>query len=361
MNHSIYYSDPSLHTVFDRVGESARLTDQEAVWPAEQLKAVQTSSISRWGIPEILGGEDAGREQTARFYLDCSAACLTTSFVMSQRNAAVSRLVASGNEDAKQLILPGLASGAEFATVGLSHLSTSRQHLATPAVSAVAEADGYRLSGNIPWVTGATYADWLVTGGVTEDGLQVLVALDARQDELSFGEPAPLMALNGSATGSVSIENLYIPRERVIASPRPNVMKTGGGGTGSLTTSTLALGVAGRAVRGLMQEAEKREQLQPESDQLAAEWKQTVDQLLAAEANPAPPELSLTQTIRARANSLVLRTAQAYLTACKGAGFVAGHPAERTVRESMFFLVWSCPQPVAQAAMKEFACTPNWG
>jgi hypothetical protein len=40
----------------------------------------------------------------------------------------------------------------------------------------------------------------------------------------------------------------------------------------------------------------------------------------------------------------VLRAGQAALTASKGAGFVAGHPAERLVRESMFFLVWSCPQ-----------------
>ena len=50
------------------------------------------------------------------------------------------------------------------------------------------------------------------------------------------------------------------------------------------------------------------------------------------------------------------RAAQAYLAASKGAGFVVGHPAERAVREAMFFLVWSCPQPVVSAALREFAC-----
>jgi hypothetical protein len=59
--------------------------------------------------------------------------------------------------------------------------------------------------------------------------------------------------------------------------------------------------------------------------------------------------------IRRRANSLVLRATQAQLAASKGAGFVAGHPAERAVREAMFFLVWSCPQPVLAAALREFA------
>jgi hypothetical protein len=51
----------------------------------------------------------------------------------------------------------------------------------------------------------------------------------------------------------------------------------------------------------------------------------------------------------------VTRAAQAALTASKGTGFVVGHPAERLVRESAFFLVWSCPQAVASAVMCELA------
>ena len=45
--------------------------------------------------------------------------------------------------------------------------------------------------------------------------------------------------------------------------------------------------------------------------------------------------------LRADSNSLVVRAAQAALTATKGAGYVTGHPVERLVRESLFFLVWS--------------------
>jgi len=67
------------------------------------------------------------------------------------------------------------------------------------------------------------------------------------------------------------------------------------------------------------------------------------------------------ESVRQKANSLVLRAAQAYLAASKGAGFVVGHPAERTVREAMFFLVWSCPAPVVSAALREFACVIDEG
>jgi hypothetical protein len=59
--------------------------------------------------------------------------------------------------------------------------------------------------------------------------------------------------------------------------------------------------------------------------------------------------------LRQRANSLVLRSTQAALAAAKGAGYVVGHPAGRWCREALFFLVWSCPQPVLSANLCELA------
>ena len=61
------------------------------------------------------------------------------------------------------------------------------------------------------------------------------------------------------------------------------------------------------------------------------------------------------ESIRQRANSLVLRASQAALAAAKGTGYVVGHPAGRWCREAMFFLVWSCPQPVSAAHLCELA------
>jgi len=145
----------------------------------------------------------------------------------------------------------------------------------------------------------------------------------------------------------------------LIAGPIENVMKLGkGGGTGSLTTSALAVGTAEGVLRRLKAEADRRADLVEIYDPLAAECAAIFHDMMAAvrsdaAANDTPPSA---ESIRRRANSLVLRAAQAYLAASKGAGYVTGHPAERAVREAMFFLVWSCPQPVLHAALREFAC-----
>ena len=61
------------------------------------------------------------------------------------------------------------------------------------------------------------------------------------------------------------------------------------------------------------------------------------------------------EQLRSAANSLALRSAQAALAAAKGTGYVQGHPAGRWCREALFFLVWSCPQPVMAANLCELA------
>ena len=126
----------------------------------------------------------------------------------------------------------------------------------------------------------------------------------------------------------------------------------------ALMLMNVAAGLTERSVQHLETEAERR----PELAEIAAPLRRELEQLrrdmhAAARGESAEnnPDVSAT-SIRGRANSLVLRATQADLAASKGAGFITGHPAERAVREAMFFLVWSCPQPVVAAALRGFAC-----
>jgi hypothetical protein len=102
----------------------------------------------------------------------------------------------------------------------------------------------------------------------------------------------------------------------------------------------------------LDREAEGRAALGPVAAALRAEAGELERRLWRAAADAAPEDRD---RLRADANSLVVRAAQAALTATKGAGFVAGHRAERLVREAHFFLVWSCPQTVAGITLCELS------
>ncbi len=175
-----------------------------------------------------------------------------------------------------------------------------------------------------------------------------------RPRECAVEPPAELTALSASQTGAVRFENVTVDRDAIVAGPDDNVLRIGSAAsTGGLQTSTLALGLARAAIEYVRTEAEQRGDLQPAADQLDAEWRQARDVLLTLADGDCDGEA--TGRLRAQSNSLVLRATQAGLVAAKGAGYVAGHPAGRWCRESLFFLVWSCPQAVATANLCEFA------
>jgi alkylation response protein AidB-like acyl-CoA dehydrogenase len=278
---------------------------------------------------------------------------LTTSFLLSQREAACRRIRDSANEPLCRELLPALASGDRFATVGLSQLTTSRQHTA-PALRARLAGEALELDGTIPWVTGADRADHLVIGATLEDGGQVLAVLPRRASGVSVSPPLQLAALQGSMTAEVRCERVLLERRWLLAGPAERVVMTGRGGTGGLETSCLALGLTAAAVSYLFEEARARPELKPRAEPLenARRGLQRMMHELAV-AVAAPPESAT--ALRAGANSLVLRATQTALTASKGAGFVRSHPAQRWARQALFFLVWSCPRPAAEATLDSLA------
>ena len=342
------------------------LNELERRWPEmesddgpleEQFQTLAAAGILGWVIPEEYGGTEVPTRELNSGYLELSEACLTTAFVLTQRNGACQRLARSENEQLKARLLPALCSGEMFATVGISHLTTSSQHLGRPAVGATRQSGHWLLDGMVPWITAGTMADSVVIGATCGDGTQLLLSVDTDLPGMEMTVPPQLMSMNGSRTGALRLNNVKVDDDLVIAGPVEQVMQSGvGAGTGSVTTSALALGLARRALRTLADEAVQRTELEEIVARFEAEWRTAVS-LFEANQDGSRSSTPSSNDVRERANSLVLRVTQACLAACKGRGFMAGHPAERLVREAMFFLVWSCPQPVLAAALQELACS----
>lgn len=323
-------------------------------WPAAALTACAQAGVFRWFLPTAVGGLGWSEADQTRGFLRLAAADLTTTFIITQFVGACRRIAGSDNPEPKRQWLERLLSGQAFATVGISHLTTSRRHLAAPVLAAAPDADsgGFRLTGMSPWVTGGAHADVIVLAATMEDGRQLLAAVPTASPGMTCHPGTELVALSASCTDKVTLEDVVVPAEMILAGPLEDVMRSGtGAGTGGLQTSTLAIGLSRAAVSYIAQEALRRDDLSPIARTLAAQVDELEGRLLAAAAGAAcdPGEL------RGDANRLVMRTTQAAMTAAKGAGFVDGHPVGRWCREALFFLVWSCPQPVAAAHLCELA------
>lgn len=327
--------------------------DRTGDWPAEQLRMLGEAGVFRWFLPRAWGGVEWNEAELSRGYMKLAAACLTTTFILTQRSAAVRRIADCENEELKERLLLPLADGSKFTTVGISHLTTSRRHLAKPVLAATEVDDGFILDGYSPWVTGAAHADHVVVGATLDDGRQVLVAAPNQLPGVVAAPHAQLLALTGSHTGPLEFKSVQVGREWIIDGPAENVMAgRSGTKTGGLQTSALAVGLSAAAIEFLEQESTARQDLREPAESLRAEHGELESDLLATAAGA---EVCAADQLRARANSLALRSTQAALAAAKGAGYVSGHPTGRWCREALFFLVWSCPQPVMAANLCELA------
>jgi alkylation response protein AidB-like acyl-CoA dehydrogenase len=322
-------------------------------WPQKQMDACAEYGVFEWFATKEWGGQGWNEAELVRGYLALGMGCLTTTFIITQRTGACQRIERSQNPIVPRRLLPDLIAGRSFATVGISHLTTSRQHLDQPVLRAEQAGQDFLLDGYSPWVTGANHAQHLVVGATFTDQRQILVAIPTDIPGITIPDPEPLIGLAGSHTGKVQFDRVRVTREWLLAGPVPEVMKQGvGARTGGLQTSTLALALSKTSIDYLLEEARHRNVLASPADALLAEWNEIVSSLFAAAENH--PKCSDAE-LRTRANSLVLRATQAALVAAKGAGYVLGHPAGRWCREALFFLVWSCPQPVLAANLCEFA------
>lgn len=353
-------TSPELRVLCDQLSVMTPAAKSETgadAWPAEKLRLCAEAGVYRWFVPVEAGGLGWSESDIAAGYLQLSAACLTTTFILTQQVSALRRVAGTPNEYLRTEVLPHLVAGSSTATVAISHLTTSRRHLGKPALRATPADGGFVIDGYSPWCTGGCGADWLVMGAEQDDGAQVLFAADKNLAGLEVGDGNRLMALTSSQTGPIKCDEVFIEEKFVIAGPREAVLSSGkGGGTGGLQTSTLAIGLAGAAVKFIANEAERREDLRPTAVALQEQVNELETNLLGLAAGAAPETLGCsTQDLRASANSFVLRATQAALVAAKGGGYVQGHPVERWCREAMFFLVWSCPQPVLNSNLCEFA------
>ena len=336
--------DPApLAALCDALGERAAATDELGPWQSGAFDLLARAGVLAGFIPTADGGTGAIEPAILDALVAIASRCLTTALALTQW-ASGCRIITGGDDATRSRWLPALAAGTMTTTVGIAQLSTSRRHLGAPALAARMANGVWRLTGLCPWVTGADSVDAIVTGAVRDDGRQLFFIVPTDSPGLAIAPPMRMLALSGSRTSSVTCTDVA-----PVAVIEPQA--TGGVRTGGLATTALALGSTRLALTVLEGEAAAREALAPVAEALRAEAAAVATRLRRA----ATDEAENRDHLRADANGLVIRAAQAALTATKGAGFVAGHPAERLVREAHFFLVWSCPQTVAGITLCELS------
>src|SRR6266702_3096604 len=87
----------------------AEAADEKLDWPDQSWQVLRQAGVLKWTLPVSTGGLDRSVRDLLEGYGEIAGACLTTAFLLSQREAACRRLRDSENSDLRHELLPALA------------------------------------------------------------------------------------------------------------------------------------------------------------------------------------------------------------------------------------------------------------
>ncbi len=343
-----------------RLQAMATDVDRVGAWSQAVIDALSEAGCWRWMIPTEFGGAGLEPVDLVVGYETVARGSMAASLIFTQHDAAADLIVRGDNAGLRERLCPKLAAGAYFLTVGISQLTTSRQG-GEPAMKVDWDGMRARFDGDMPWSTAPAHCDAIVTGGVCADGQQLIACMPADSPGLTVAEPMALSGLQSTATTAVHCDGVEVGADWVIRGPVEKAL-----GSRStvrpLVVSASGIGLAGSMVDLLREIAPKRSaELRSFADDIIRHYERVRGEILdAAEMLGQGAGLeSRKAEIRSTVNDLVVRLALVLMTLAKGTGYMTDHPAQRFVREAMFFLVWSAPETVQRMTLAKLLGEPE--
>src|SRR5947208_2599002 len=92
------WQDPVVTEALAALTAQGNAADAVPQWPAASWQALRDTGALAWCVPQEYGGRGLAGSELLDGYERLAGACLTTCFILSQRDAACRRIRDSGNE-----------------------------------------------------------------------------------------------------------------------------------------------------------------------------------------------------------------------------------------------------------------------
>lgn len=288
--------------------------------PRTHLAALAAAGLFGVTAPVASGGSDQPLAVIREIVEVLAGADASTWFVWTQHHTPVRTLVRSPNDALRDRWLPRLAAGDALAGVAFTHL----RRPGPPTVRASRVDGGWRVDGELAWLTSWGLADVFLVGAV--DGAEVVWTLVPLSETNGVTAHAlDLVAMRGTSTVSVRLDDVFVPdADVVLVEPHDQWRATDA--ERAADVSPAVFGVTAECVRRL-----------DDAGSLAAE----LDDLRARayELQDASGPRAERVAARAQAHALALRASAALVAAGAGRSMLAGNAAQRLAREALFLLV----------------------
>lgn len=338
------------HWLLEEVRPRANLLDSDPDALGEALNEQAAKGWMALKRPADYGGPALAETEFREFQELVARASGALAFLQTQHQSAVSLIAKGSNEGLKRDTLPKMHGADRLVGIGFSQL----RRPGPPILRATTTADGFRLDGHVPWVTGWSFFPEFVIGAALPDGESVfgvvpLVDSELHGGEIRFSTPMRLAAMESAQTVTAELVNWLLPAELVV-DVRPSGWIQNNDQINVTLQGHFALGCAQAGLDVVLANAEKRKLafLVDTHHALAEELVACRTSLVGSSL-----EISTDERLKRRAWAIDLaaRCAHAAVVSSAGAANSADHPAQRIYREALVFSVSAQTTAIMEATL----------
>lgn len=284
--------------------------------------------------------------------------CLSTAFCVWCQDACAWYLETTDNQALRERWLGAVASGRQLGGTALSNPMKAFSGIEKIRLNGRPERGGFRVTGQVPFVSNLGRGH--VFGAIFRcgDGRHVLALLDTEMDGLRAEQRAEFCALDGTRTWAVSLRDVFVPEERIVADPVERALVKIRPGFILLQTG-LAIGLV-RDCINIIEQAGRALRLVnayvPEQSAQLAEWLSQLErQAEMLSATPFETDSDYTRAVlqlRLDAAEYSVKAAHAAMLHLGARGYLRAARAQRRLREAYFIAILT---PATKHLRKELA------
>ncbi|MFX1267839.1 MAG: acyl-CoA dehydrogenase family protein [Promethearchaeota archaeon] len=200
----------------------ARKYDESEEFPLPVIKKAWEEGLLNLAIPKQYGGPGYGLLESCIVVEEISSACPGIATSIFDNNLGAEPIVIGGNEEQKQRILTELISEFKLIAFATSE-PTMGSDVAGMRCRAEKDGDEYILNGSKFWVTNGGHADYISIFATADPekkhkGIAAFI-VDTKAEGVRLGKHIPKLGQRSSNTVAVSLKNVRIPKENILAKP----------------------------------------------------------------------------------------------------------------------------------------------
>jgi acyl-CoA dehydrogenase len=349
----------------------ARKYDESEEFPLPVIKKAWEEKLLNTGIPKKYGGQGYGLLEACLVVEEISSACPGIATSIFDNNLGAEPIVIGGTEEQKERILGELINEFKLIAFATSE-PTMGSDVASMKCRVEQDGDEFILNGSKFWITNGGFADY-ITIFATENpekkhkGIGAFI-VDTKTEGVRLGKHIPKLGQRASNTVAVTLKDVRIPKENVLAKPgRGFVLGMQTFAHTRPAIGAFAVGCARSAMEYSIDYAKKREAFgspianyQVIQEKIANMYKDIEAARLltykaAWEADQGLDNNLSSSIAKAFASDVVMNVTTEAIQIYGGYGYLRTYPVEKLFRDAKLYQIYEGTSEIQRIIISRFA------